>query len=339
VDERDANERRGNEGDERDANERRGNEGDERSRRSVLRWLAGAAGTGAAVGAFGGGRATARTPPVTLIHGTQFHGRFGGRDRANVSRYATVVDGLREARPNAVVLGTGDDLAKRPLATPFVGRHITDALNYLRPTAATIGNHEFDYGAGVLARRTSESSFPWVSTNLLTADGSPVPGSRRWVTRTVGGVTVGIFGLAPQNVAETEPGFPDAYRVIDNVIAARTAVRNLEAAGAEYVVCASHLALAGAETVAKRVDGVDAIIGDHAEHVFDEPRVIDGTVVDTVGDAFHRVGAVTLGNGGVKDWQRVEVTPDVRRDRGMASVVRKWRRRVSVGGAVVSFPP
>ncbi len=153
-------------------------EGSGKSRRNVLTWLAGAAGAGLATGVLESGRAAARTPPVTVIHGTQFHGRFGGRNQANVSRYATTLDRIRDRYPNTILLGTGDDLAKRPFATPFAGKHIVEALDQLQPTAATTG----------------------------------------------------IFGLAPQNIAAMEPGFPDEYQVLDNVPAARTAVEHLQAA-------------------------------------------------------------------------------------------------------------
>jgi 2',3'-cyclic-nucleotide 2'-phosphodiesterase (5'-nucleotidase family) len=236
-------------------------------------------------------------------------------------------------------VGTGDDIAKSPLATLLGGRHITDALNYLQPAAAAIGNHEFDYGTPVLRRRIAESSFPWVAANLLTNDGQPVLGSKRWVTTSVGDLTVGVFGLVPQNVAAMQLGFPDDYQVLNNVPAARTAVDVLEAAGAEYVVCASHLALAGTKTVAERVDGIDVIVGDHTEHVFEHPRSINGTVVNTVGAGFHHVGALTLDQNGLRRWQRRRITPSVRPDPGMGAISEQWRHTISMSGTSVTFPP
>ena len=45
---------------------------------------------------------------------------------------------------------------------------------------ATFGNHEFDFGAAVLAERVRESRFPWLSANVLDrATGQPFGGARR----------------------------------------------------------------------------------------------------------------------------------------------------------------
>lgn len=318
---------------------RGGDEGTTESRRTVLKTLGSTAGVGVLTGVFGRAEAANGRSPLTIIHGTQFEGRFGKRNGPNISRYATAIRQLRRKYPNTVFLGTGDDLAKAPLATPFGGAHIVDALNYLGTTAATIGNHEFDYGRSILTKQISRSSFPWVSANLLTRNGAPLPGSKRWTTKSVNGTTVGIFGLAPQNIAELERAFPETYRVVNNVPAARTAVANLEAAGAEYVICASHLALTGTETVAKRVDGIDAIVGDHIEHVFDKPRVVDGTVINSVGAGFHHLGAITLTERGLDGWEQIRITRDVEPDPGMESIVHKWRRSITIAGTAVILPP
>ncbi|WP_435159136.1 bifunctional metallophosphatase/5'-nucleotidase [Haladaptatus sp. DFWS20] len=316
-----------------------GNEETIKSRRKVLKLAGSTAGAGVATGVFGHVRAAARTPPLTIIHGTQFEGRFGKRTGPNISRYTTAVNKFRQKYPNTVFIGTGDDLAKAPLATPFGGTHIVEALNHLQLTTATIGNHDFDYGPSVLTKQISRSSFPWLSTNLRTTNGNPIPGSKRWVTKSINGTRVGIFGLAPQNTAELEPTFPKNYRVINNVPAARTAVANLKAAGVDYIICGSHLALTGSKTVAKRVDGIDAIVGDHIEHVFDKPQVIDGTVINTVGAGFHHIGAITLTENGLDGWEQRRITRDVKPDPGMQSLTHKWRRTITLGGTAVTLPP
>ncbi|WP_327053463.1 hypothetical protein [Halomicrococcus gelatinilyticus] len=77
---------------------------------------------------------------------------------------------------------------------------------------------------------------------------------------------------------------------------------------------------------------MDAIIGDHVEHVFDEPRMIDGTVINTVGAGFHHAAAVTLADDGMEGWHRSKVTAAVKPDQEMAAVVDRWRYRFS-------FPP
>ena len=65
-------------------------------------------------------------------------------------------------------------------------------------TAATFGNHEFDFGDAILRQRMKESRFAWVSSNVYDkATGQPFGGAVPWIVREVRGVKVGILGLTP----------------------------------------------------------------------------------------------------------------------------------------------
>src|SRR4030095_15251839 len=83
----------------------------------------------------------------------------------------------------------------------FRGEHMIEGLNALGLDADTFGNHEFDYGPDNLLTRVSGSKFPWVTANVLDrragdAFGGGV-GGRRFVVKDVGGVKVGLTGVAP----------------------------------------------------------------------------------------------------------------------------------------------
>jgi 2',3'-cyclic-nucleotide 2'-phosphodiesterase (5'-nucleotidase family) len=300
--------------------------------------LAGIAALGSAQAA-----SNADSDPLTIVHGTQFHGRFGSPKGPNVARYATVVDELREEFPNSALVATGDDVAKAPIATVLRGLHVVDAMNYLDPLAAVVGNHEFDYGDFILRRRMGASTFPWVSANLLAGPERAIPGARRGLIESVGDVTVGVFGLSLLEPAEYVY-YPPGYRMVRATRTAKAAVARMERAGVDYVVCASHLRLEGSKEIARSVDGIDLMVGDHEEHVLSAPVEIGGTVVNSVGAEFGQVGRVTINGNGLRDSARVAVSPDVAPDPGMRRIVRKWRRRYGVqnptdGDTIVSLAP
>ena len=303
------------------------------SRRNVLKRVSAGGLSLAALGALPGARAASEGDSLTIVHGTQFHGRFGQPNAPDMSRYATVVDELRDEYTNSALIATGDDIAKAPLATVLLGKHIVDAMNYLDPLAGVIGNHEFDYGDVLLRRRMADSSFPWVSANLLAGRERALPKGSRWITRSVGDLTVGVFGLSLLDFSHYVY-YPQGYRTVQIARAAQLAVDELNAAGADYVICASHLRLAGSKAVAGTVDGIDLMVGDHAEHVLDEPLEIDGTVINTVGAQFERIGRVTLDENGLDDAEVIEITPATDRDPGMKRIVRKWRRRYDIDNPV-----
>jgi 2',3'-cyclic-nucleotide 2'-phosphodiesterase (5'-nucleotidase family) len=299
------------------------------TRRDVLRGLSAGGLSLAGVSALGSARAASGSDPLTVIHGSQFHGRFGRPKQPAIPRYAAVVEELREEYSNGAFLATGDDIAKAPLATFFRGKHVIDAMNYLDPLAGAIGNHEFDYSAFLLRRRMASSSFPWVSANLLAGRNRAIPEGRRWVTGSVGDLKVGVLGLSVLDLAHYLY-YPQGYRIGKPTAAARTAVEGLDRAGVDYVVCASHLRLNDSKAVARAVDGIDLMVGDHAEHVLDAPLEIEGTVIDSVGAQFDRVGRVSVDGDGLADYGRIPVTPRIDPDPGMRRIVRRWRRRYEV---------
>jgi 5'-nucleotidase / UDP-sugar diphosphatase len=313
------------------------------TRRGLLRRASAGGLSLTAIGALPSVRgASGADDPLTVIHGTQFHGRFGRPAGPNMARYATVIDRLREEHSNSAVIATGDDIGKAPLAAALQGRHIVEAMNALDPLVNVIGNHEFDFGLEPLERRIDDSSFPWLSANLRTGSDETVPGSERWTVQSVGDLDVGVFGLTVRDRGVYK-AYPEDYRIDPPVETARDATEALREEGVDYVVCASHLSLVGSKAVARSVEGIDLILGDHAEHVFDSPLEIDGTVVNTVGAQFGLVGRVTVTDG-LESAAYTQVTPATTPDSEMERIVAKWRRRFRVedpetGEVIVRIPP
>ncbi|WP_339104820.1 bifunctional UDP-sugar hydrolase/5'-nucleotidase [Haloterrigena salinisoli] len=249
---------------------------------------------------------------VTIVHDTHFHGRFEDAEAAalNLPRYYTVVrDALADA-DNALFVGNGDDIAPSVMGLEFEGEHMIEALNATELDVVGVGNHEYDFGADVATERFEESEFPWVVANLLDDAGEPVPGTERWATFEEGDLTVGVFGLVSTNF-HSLTDYPESWQVLGYVEGAQEAVDALrEEAGADVVVCASHVSTGVHYTLAEEVDGLDAIVGSHSNVVFDEPERVDGTVISEFGDEFDHVGSLTLdADGELVDWQRTDLLP------------------------------
>ncbi|AEH36543.1 bifunctional metallophosphatase/5'-nucleotidase [Halopiger xanaduensis] len=282
--------------------------------RSRRRFLGAAAGASAAtlLPATDRARAASTTTTdgtVTLVHDTHFHGRFNdaSADELSLARYYSVVEDVLADADNGLFVGNGDDFAPSMLGLEYEGEHMVEALNYTDLAVDGVGNHEFDFGADVATTRFEESEFPWVVANLLDDAGDPVPGTERWTTLEAGGLTVGVFGLVSENF-HSLTDYPEEWQVLEYVEASQEAVDSLRDAGADVVVCASHVSTGVHETLAESVDGLDAIVGSHSGVVFDEPEVVDGTVISEFGDEFDHVGAITLdAEGELADWRRTDL--------------------------------
>jgi 2',3'-cyclic-nucleotide 2'-phosphodiesterase/3'-nucleotidase len=246
---------------------------------------------------------------VTFVHDTHFHGRFGDpEDPENIADYFGLMQQVADANENALLVGNGDDLASSVLSSVFEGRHMIDAFDAGGLAFDTFGNHDFDMGPDVLRKMIQRGSTTWVSANVTDERTGKVfgrsQGARSFRVVEAGDISVGLTGLITPEAPEiTSMG--QRTSVQDPAAALDETVPQMRDAGADAVVVLSHLTGATAEEVARQVDGVDAIVGDHAAQVLEEPRIVGDTVLSFVGDEFEFVGELTLNvrDGSVQDFE------------------------------------
>jgi 2',3'-cyclic-nucleotide 2'-phosphodiesterase/3'-nucleotidase len=251
------------------------------------------------------------TESLTLLHDTHVGGRLGpsdADDNENIEKYFGLMDTLAEP-DRTLRLGAGDDLGSSALSSEFEGRHIVDPFEAGDLTHDTFGNHDFDFGPGVLRSRVSETEdFLWVSANVDEPSGevfAGAEGAERYDIVEMAGVSIGITGvLTPRAREVTSLG--DA-EVRDPTDALAETVPEIRDDGAEVVVVMSHVSndLARNE-IAPNVDGIDVIVGDDAAEQFDEAVEINDTVLSFVGDEYDFLGEVTLevGDGEIQSFDR-----------------------------------
>jgi 2',3'-cyclic-nucleotide 2'-phosphodiesterase/3'-nucleotidase len=124
--------------------------------------------------------APADTARLVIVATTDVHGRAFAWDYTadrtfpgGLTRVATVADSLRRAYPGQVLLlDSGDLIQGDPFAAYFARvapqdtNPIVRAMNLVGYDAATLGNHEFNWGLTTLARALHGAAFPYVSANI-----------------------------------------------------------------------------------------------------------------------------------------------------------------------------
>jgi 2',3'-cyclic-nucleotide 2'-phosphodiesterase (5'-nucleotidase family) len=238
------------------------------------------------------------TGEVTILHDTHFHGNFGELDKPdNIANYIGLVNHIRSLKPGVLFLGNGDDIASSLLSSVFKGQHIIDALNAAKLDANTFGNHDFDLGPEQITSLVGKSEFPWVSANLIDKRTNDVAageaGAKRFVIKEVNGVKVGLTGLINEEAPDIT-SLGNNIEVLKPIDAMKQIIPEMQQAGADIIVVLSHLAGPDAEEVAAQVTGIDVIVGDHAGNVYDQPKLINDTIVSFVGDEFKYLGELTL---------------------------------------------
>ena len=244
---------------------------------------------------------------IQLLTISDWHGQLepfaeADADKVNqlyggISVLKAYFDRERLKNPSTLVFTAGDAVG----GTPVVSNYFDDepaikGLNYLGVAADTFGNHNFDRGVAGAKKLIELASFPYVSSNLTNAAAElgtkvatpflmlevgdiNVPGAR---------VKVAVLGItnadAPQLVF---PGKLGALVVEEPIKAANDAAAKARAAGANVVVCLTHMGATGKDALgeptgpaiefAKGLQGVDVVVADHTDVVVD--RIVGSALV------------------------------------------------------------
>lgn len=231
------------------------------------------------------------------------------RDRSvGLASLGGMIAAARQASPNVLLLDNGDTLQGAPLADAAVAEIVPAgrlhpmiaAMNALGYDAATLGNHDFDFGVPHLLASLKGARFPVVSANARCTVGSTFLPHRclleRVVTDNTGGhhsLRIGITGAVPPQVALwNKPHLHDCMAFDDMVTTLTAEVAALRREGADVVLVLAHSGYGaldagpGAENVALQVaqiPGVDGVIAGHTHKV--RPTVVTAAVPQAEGSA------------------------------------------------------
>ena len=190
--------------------------------------------------------------------------------RGGMARLATLVKELRAKNPNTLFLLGGDFLSPSVLSTYLKGRQMIAVLDAIGMDAVTFGNHEFDFGPGVLVERMRESRFAWISSNVRDPrTGGALGGAQHDRIVTLDGIRVGLLGLTLPETAHTAVGGRDV--IFDDPIRAGVDTANaLRRRGAQVVIALTHQDMDADRELGDKA-AIDVIVGGH-EH---EPLVAE----------------------------------------------------------------
>jgi 2',3'-cyclic-nucleotide 2'-phosphodiesterase (5'-nucleotidase family) len=211
--------------------------------------------------------------------------------RGGLAELMTLLKTERATATHHITTVNGDFLSPSLMSALLKGAQMIDLFNALGVDMVTFGNHEFDFGPDITLLRMAESQFPWLSTNVLGPDGTPFGGATTTLTRQVGALVVGFFGLlTPDTARLSSPGASVTFLQV--IPAAEIAVETLRQAGADVIIALTHLTIAEDRQLARQVPGISLILGGH-EH---DPITWyeDNTLIHKSGYDAHYLGRIDL---------------------------------------------
>ena len=188
--------------------------------------------------------------------------------RGGFLRRVAMVKEQRQQHPSLLLLDSGDFSQGSGYYTLFKGEVEIGLMNQMGYDAATIGNHEFDFGLDNMARIFRMANFPIVCSNY-DCTGTVLEGLvKPYITLKREGLKIGIFALAPRMKGLVFDGNCEGIVFLDPAETAQKYIdllRNQEKC--DLVVCLSHLGWGKGdqpdEWMIRQTEGCDLVLGGH----------------------------------------------------------------------------
>ena len=226
--------------------------------------------------------------------------------KAGCVRRATMVKQLREQNPDILLFDSGDFSQGSTFYTMYKGDVEVGLMNIMGYDAATIGNHEFDFGLDNLARLARQAKFPIVCSNCDFI-GTPCQDViKKYCVVVRDGVRIGVFGLTPKIEGLVMKENIAGVKYIDPIQATKEMVSVLrDKERCDIVVCLSHLGWKLApeyiddQVLISSTTGIDIVLGGHSHTYMKEMEWGDNAEgksipVDQNGKHGAFVGKITL---------------------------------------------
>ncbi len=250
---------------------------------------------------------------LRLLETTDVHGHLLAYDYASdtkvdgfgLEKVAGHIKKMRAEATNTFLFENGDFLQGSPLTDITIRPEngwsgpnpVVTAMNHLKYDAATLGNHDFNFGLDWLQTALKEAAFPVICANIMTQKHSTDP------TKDVtlfppyqildcaltdnGGNTqrirIGIIGLLPPQILQWDRDHLfGRLEARDMLEAAQAYVPAMKKDGAEIILALAHTGVGQGEMSPGQenaglaladVSGIDAVMTGHVHQVFPNPNV------------------------------------------------------------------
>ena len=188
--------------------------------------------------------------------------------RGGFLRRINMIKEQRQQHPDLLLFDSGDFSQGSGYYTLFKGEVEVGLMNQMRYDAATIGNHEFDFGMENMAKLFRQANFPIVCSNY-DCTGTVLEGLvKPYITMKRNGVKIGVFALCPPLKGLVFDGNCEGITFLDPAETAQKYIDILrKQEKCDIVICLSHLGWERSEYPDEKfvslTEGCDLVLGGH----------------------------------------------------------------------------
>lgn len=232
---------------------------------------------------------------------------------------------LRTEKPT-LFLAAGDMIQGNNWANLFQGKSSIEAMNAMKFDALVVGNHEFDFGQAILKERIKEANFPVLGAN--------VPGLgmlKPYVIKELDGLSIAVIGVVTGDTpVSTHPKNVSGLHFFPPVDTVEKYVRELKGKS-DIIIVLSHIGFSADTDLAKKVDGIDIIVGGHSHTKVAKPAVIGKTYILQAFEHGKVLGVLdlTVKNGSIirADGRLEPIAPTGKENKAVGSIVAKYQQK------------
>lgn len=262
---------------------------------------------------------------ISVVHFNDLHGylkphKTKQKTKGGIARIATFLDRVRAENDAqnipTLVLFAGDMLQGSLTSMLFHGEAEVTALNSIGITAATVGNHEFDYGQDNFAKLRKMSDFPWLTCNVRPV-GQIAPITEPYKIFTLSnGLRVGVIGVTtPELLISTSAKNVKGLAVDDPIKRIGKIIEQVDAQ-TDMIVVLSHSGIEVDEPIADNFGPeIDLIVGGHNHNLYEQPVMHNGVPITQAGcrgEYLGRADMIVEGDVGVvTNYKMSPITEDI----------------------------
>ena len=235
------------------------------------------------------------TGKTVILHSNDVHGAID-----DYAYMAALRDEYKGKGAEVILADAGDYSQGTANVSITKGENAFDMMNAVGYDVATIGNHEFDYGWEQLKANAGKATFKIVCADVLEG-GATIFDPYTIIEK--GGVKIGFFGMqTPEAQTKANPALIQGLTFLagkDLYDCAQAQVDALETAGADVIICLSHLGVDASSKPNTSYDmldnttGIDMVIDGHSHTVM---KATAETPIQSTGTAFANIGVIVIDN-------------------------------------------
>jgi Cytochrome c554 and c-prime len=196
-----------------------------------------------------------------------------------------------------VVVDSGDLLVEqdgipvsvRPSAE-LKARLVARIYQYIGCDAVNVGERDLGLGVQVLKELEKTFHLPLISANLTNPDNQPL--FKRYIIKQVNGKSIGIFGIlgdTAEILSAVKRATGGEVVVQDAITSAESVVKELEGK-VDFIIALTHEGVGRDWVMARRVPGIDVIVGGHDKQKIAEPRQVGKVRIVQAGEKGQYLG-------------------------------------------------